>query len=263
MKQNQKKRKSCHRPSVHRRSNGSLIRTFPRATSLRDRGPRTTLGEAMENFIFIMEQDEFLAWEAVMAQEQGLRLTRQQRAALNGLFSFNDAEDDEILYINETPRPSEPWYSILNKIVPHLLIEPFRTFDVHWEEQCEGWGRLVQCLNEHADGLSLPPGVSSPVEVVPAELRHKLWLQDCFDALSGLGQDEELTLENEEQREFRIDDFVESLREHKDSVRYFDLTLDSLLTRVIVPEKDRPILIQAVQEKLGMKSTADRIADFL
>ena len=224
--------------------------------------PEDPLGEAMESFIFIMEQDEFLAWEAVMAQEQGLRLTRQQRAALNELFSFNDAEDDEILYINEIPRPGEPWYSILNKIVPHLLIEPFRTFDIHWEEQCEGWQQLVQCLAEHAEGLSLPPGVSSAVEVVPAELRHKLWLQDCFDALSGLGQEDELTLQREEQQ-YRIGDFVEGLRKHKDSLRYFDLTLDSLLTRIIVPEKDRPILIQAVQEKLGMKSTADRIADYL
>jgi len=216
----------------------------------------------MESFIFIMEQDEFLAWEAVVAREQGLRLTRQQRAALSELISFNDA-DDEILYINEIPRPTEPWYAILNKIVPHLLIEPFRTFDMHYEEQCEGWGRLVQCLNEHADGLSLPPDVSSAVEVVPAELRHKLWLQDCFDALSGLGQDEELTLENEEQRQFRIEDFVDSLREHKESVRYFDLTLDSLLAKVIVPETDRPILVEAMQEKLGMKYTADRLADYL
>jgi len=147
--------------------------------------------------------------------------------------------------------------------VPYLLIEPFRTFDVHHEEQCEGWGRLAQCLKEHADGLSLPLGVSSAVEVVPAELRHKLWLQDCFDALSGLGQDEELTLENDEQRQFRIEDFVDSLREHKESVRYFDLTLDSLLTKVIVPEKDRPILVEAMQEKLGMQSTAGRLADYV
>jgi hypothetical protein len=221
------------------------------------------LSEAVENFIFIMEKDDFLAWEAVMAHEQGLRLTHQQRAALGELINFGDPEDDQILYIDEIPRPSEPWYAILNKIVPHLLVEPFRTFDMHYEEQCEGWRRLVQCLNEHADGLSRPPGVSSAVEVVPTELRHKLWLQDCFDALSGLGQDEELTLENSEQREFRIEDFVESLRKHKESVRYFDLTLDSLLTRVIVPEKDRPILIQAVQGTSGMKSTADRIADYL
>jgi len=226
------------------------------------RKPEDDLAQAVDDFIFIMEQNEFLAWEAVMANEQGLPLTRRQQAALSELFSFNDTEADEILYINETPRPSEPWYAILNRIVPHLLVEPFRTFDLHYEEQCEGWRRLVQCLREHASGLSLPPDVSSPVEVVPAELRHKLWLQDCFDALSGLGQDEELTLQREEQH-YRIEHFVHSLQEHMESVQYFDLTLDSLLTRVIVPEKDRPILIQAVQEKLGIKSTADRIADYL
>jgi len=263
VKKNRKKRKNQSRPECPLPLKWEFDPNIPTSDFFDGQRPEDHLGEAMKNFIFIMEQGEFLAWEAVMAQEQGLRLTRQQRAALNELSSFNDAEDDEILYINGTPRPSEPWYSILNKIVPHLLIEPFRTFDVHWEEQCEGWRRLVQCLNEHADGLCLPAGVSSPVEVVPVKLRHKLWLQDCFDALSGLGQDEELTLENEEQRQYRIGDFLESLREHEGSVRYFALTLDSLLTRVIVPEKDKPILIQMMQEKPGMKSTADRIADFL
>ena len=73
----------------------------------------------------------------------------------------------------------------------------------------------------------------------------------------------ELTLENEEQRQFRIEEFVESLRKHKDSVRYFDLTLDLLLTKVIVPERDRPILIHAMQEALGIRSTTDRLADYL
>ena len=263
MKKNKKKRKNRSRPERPLPLKWEFDPNIPTDDFFEGREPDDAWSEAVENFIFIMEKDEFLAWEAVMAHEQGLRLTRQQRAALSELISFNDADDDEILYINEIPRPAEPWYAILNKIVPYLLVEPFRTFDMHYEEQCEGWGRLVRCLRRHADGLSLPQGVSSAVEVVPAELRHKLWLQDCFDALSGLGQDEELTLENEEQRQFRIEDFVDSLREHKESVRYFDLTLDSLLTKVIVPEKDRPTLVEAMQEKLGMKSTADRLADCL
>ena len=40
-------------------------------------------------------------------------------------------ESDGILYINESARPSEPWYVILSKIVPYLLMEPYRTFDCH------------------------------------------------------------------------------------------------------------------------------------
>lgn len=103
----------------------------------------------------------------------------------------------------------------------------------------------------------------SPLEVVPAELRHKLQLQDCFGALSGLGQEEELAPENERQLEYRVSDFPGLLRENRESVRYFALTLDSLLTMVIVPEKDKPILIRVMLEKLGMKSTADLIADHL
>jgi hypothetical protein len=224
--------------------------------------PSWGLQEAVDNFIYAMEKDEFLAWEAVVAEEQGLSLTKKQEAAIDELFSFDEEHGDRILYINDIPRNSEPWYAILNKIVPHILVEPFRTADVHYEVHCEAWQNLVDCLVEHAGGLSLPPGTSSPVDVVPLELRHKLWLQDCFDALSGLGQDEDLTLENEDQQD-RIDWFVGLLAEHKDSVQFFSLTLDSLLERVVLPERDRSIFVKMMQEKLGMQSTTQRIAAYL
>ena len=104
--------------------------------------------------------------------------------------------------------------------------------------------------------------MTSPVEVVPADLRHKLELQDCFNALSGLGQFDDATLEMEDQQD-RVDDFIDSLRACKDTVAYFDLTLDSLLTRVILPDRDKPIFVQMMQDKLGLKSTTDRIAGYL
>ena len=158
------------------------------------------------------------------------------------------------LYIDEIPRTTEPWYEILRKIAPRLLVEPFRTFDEHTETQGYGWRYLVDCLAKHGGGLSLPQGVTSPVELVPADLRHKLTFQDCYAALAGLGQFEESTLQREEEQD-RIDEFIESLRACKDSVEYLDLTLDSLLTRVILPDRDKPIFVQMMQEKLGLKST--------
>jgi hypothetical protein len=104
--------------------------------------------------------------------------------------------------------------------------------------------------------------VASYREVVPADLRHKLWLQYCFDMLSGLGQEAELTLANEEQQD-RIDWFIDRLRECKESVSHFSLTLESLLTRVILPDKDQPIFSKMMQEKLGLGSALERIADRL
>ena len=62
---------------------------------------------------------------------------------------------------------------------------------MHDEVQCSGWNGLAHCLREHADDLSLPLDALFPIDVIPLELRHRLWLQDCFDALSGLGQDKE------------------------------------------------------------------------
>jgi hypothetical protein len=218
--------------------------------------------EAVEDFISKMDKDDFLAWEAVMAEEQGVPLTEEQEAALGELLDFSDGGDNRVLYIDDIPRSNEPWHVILNKIVPHILVEPFRTADVLYDVHSEGWRNLAACLAEHGDCLSLPIGTFLPLDVVPPELQHKLWLQDCFDALSGLGQDEELTLENEEQQD-RIDIFISSLREHKDTVQFFDLTLDSLLERVILPERDRPIFVRMMQERLGINSTTEQIADHL
>lgn len=52
------------------------------------------------------------------------------------------------------------------------------------------------------------------------------------------------TLENADQRDWRIEDFIRRLRERKETVQFFDLTLDSLLERVTLPEKDVPILVE-------------------
>lgn len=220
------------------------------------------LQQAVENFASWVEEGQFLTWEAVVCEEQGLPLTDAQKKALRGLLSFNDEVDDDILYIDEIPRPSEPWYVILNKIVPYLLVEPFKTFDVHEEVKCDGWKQIMTALKEHGQGLSLPPGVGSYREVVPADLRHKLWLQHCFNDLSGLGQEQDMTLTDPEEH-YRIDWFIDHLRECKDSVAHFSLTLESLITRVILPDKDQPIFIKMMQERLGLGSDQQPIADRL
>ncbi|MEI7687938.1 MAG: hypothetical protein WCL32_23270 [Planctomycetota bacterium] len=182
---------------------------------------------------------------------------------MGGLLDFNDEEDEDgILYIDGMARSSEPWYVILNKIVPHLLIEPYRTFDCHEEVKIDGWKLIATALREHGQDLSRPPAAASPEEVVPVELRHKLWLQFCFNDLSGLGQEEELTLEDPEEH-YRIEWFINHLREHKDTVACFGLTLESLLTRVVFPEKDQPIFVKLMQEKLGLGSAQEQIADRL
>jgi hypothetical protein len=220
------------------------------------------LQEAVDNFVSMINDGTFLTWEAVACEEQGIPLTPRLTKTLDGLLNFNDEEDDGILYIDEIPRPSEPWHVIVNRIVPHLLIEPFRTFDCHEEVKCDGWNLIVTALRKHGEGLSLPPGVKSPEEVVPAEMRYKLWLQWCFNDLSGLGQEEELTLEDPEEH-YRIEWFIDHLRECKDTVAFFGLTLDSLITRVVLLEKDRPIFLKLIQEKLGLGSAQEQIADRL
>ncbi len=220
------------------------------------------LYEAVGSFIFWMEQDRFLLWEAVVCREQDIPLTRRQKNVLRELLDFSDEDDGPIHYIDEVPRFSQPWHVILNAIVPRLLIEPYRTYDIHDDLVCDGWKRIVTTLRKHGEGLSLPPDAQSVETVVPAELRHKLWLQSCFDALSGLGQDESLTLEDPEQQH-RIEWFIDSLRESKDSVAFFYLTLESLGAMVLLPAKDQLLFIALMKERLGLHSNREPIADVL
>ncbi len=201
------------------------------------------LGEVLHDVVFWVEEGYFLRWEAIVCDELGLPLTARQAEALGELLSFSeDPADDRILYIDEIPRPDVPWYEIVRKFAPNLLTEPYKTSDSHFDVIYEGWKDLVAALEEHGEDLSLPHGVDRPVEIVPAELRHKLWLQTCFDRLSGLGQDDELTLRNEDQQD-RIEWFVRDLRAHKESVEFLDLTLEKLLKVLILPPQDEPILI--------------------
>lgn len=219
--------------------------------------------EALSNLVDDIKLGHFLQWEAVMRQEQGLRLTRKHKEALSDLLWFGDEADDRIWTIDGLPRPSEPWYEIAQKIAPHMLREPFRTTEGGWWATCEGWPTLVEALENHGRDLSLPEGVESPLDIFPVDLQHRLWLQTCFDALGGLGQEEELTLENERQRGYRMEWFIRRLRKHKDAVEYFDLTLDDLLTRVIMPPKDERIFVEIVMERLGVTLRQDHLADFL
>jgi len=218
------------------------------------------LDEALDNLIYAIGARYFWQWDAVMRQEQGLRLTDEQKTMLDNLLYFGDSTDDPILYIDGLPRPSEPWYETARKIVPRLLVEPFKTEEATWWATTEGWPALVEVLETHARDLPLPQGVESPLGIFSPDLRHRLWLQVCFDALSGLGQAEELTLEKQP---FRIEWFVRCLREHKDSVQYFDLTLEGMLTRVILPPEDAKRFVEMMREQLGLPSLQDPLADYL
>lgn len=222
----------------------------------------SAIGECLDDLIFSIEQGYFLTWEAVVRDEQGLPLSQKQEEVLDRLLNFSDY-DGPILYIDEIPRPSEPWYEIVREIAPKLLIEPFKTFEIHEEIYHEGWPQLADCIEEYCDDLSQPEGVASSIEVVPPNIRHKLELQYCFAQLSGLGQENELTLENEEQKSWRIEDFIDSLKKVRESVDFFELILAALLKLVILPPKDERILIDSLLHELGMKSVSEKLAGVL
>jgi len=221
------------------------------------------IDQAINFLIDNIESGYYLQWEAVMHQEQGLPLTKKQNKALDSLLYFNDEDEDRILYIDEVPRPKEPWYEIARKIVPRIIEEPFKTDAGMHPAIYEGWPMLVEVLEAHGRDLSLPPEVNNPLAIFPASLWHRLWLQVCFDALSGLGQDDELTLANPEQREYRIEWFLKCFKEHKDTVQYLDLSLVTLLTKVIMPPNDEEIFVRLMTEQLGLPSSQARLAEFL
>jgi hypothetical protein len=144
-----------------------------------------------------------------------------------------------------------------------LILDPFKTYEIYDAIYDEGWTGLVECLDEYAHDLSLPDGITSPIDVIPEDIRHRLWLQSCFSVLGGIGQEEELTLENKDQKPWRIKEFVNSLKEHKDSVQYLNLSIEKLIKMVKLPLKDEKILVESMLKKLKMKSVSEKLYDCL
>lgn len=222
------------------------------------------LSECFYDLLHCIEDGYYLRWEAVVRDELGLPLTKKQEEALGELINFTDDDEDQpILHIDEIPRPNEPWYETLRKIVPKLILDPFETYKTYYEMHHEGWQSLVKCLDEYAQDLSLPEGIASPIDVIPEEIRHRLWLQYCFSVLGEIGQEEEQTLEDGVQASWRIKEFVNTLKEYKDSVQYFNLTIEKLFEMVKLPPKDEKILVKSLLKKLKMKSVSEKLYGYL
>ena len=125
----------------------------------------------------------------------------------------------------------------------------------------DGWKDLVAALDAHGEGLSLPEGVDHPVEVVPVELRHRLWLQACFDALSGLGQEEELTLRDPEEQPDRGVHRRPGKAQGERRVPRPDT--GEAAESPDLPPQDEPIFIEMMKKELGLNSLQDKLAERL
>lgn len=230
-----------------------------------DMSDTAKLAEALDNFVFYLREGSwsFLTWEAVIREEQKLPLSETHKQSLSSLFGFGH---DVIHYIDDTPRPHEPWYETLRRLVPHLPVESFDTSKPQFEVTTEGWPKLVKALKEHGRSLSLPEGIDAPLDVIPRNLRHRLWLQSSFGEVEGIGQegfdDEAISLKDEEQL-CRVDDFIKALRDRKDDIRALELTLEKLLQILVMPPDDLAIFVKVFTETLGLKSSSDQIADHL
>lgn len=220
----------------------------------------------LQDFSNSVESGYFLRWEAVVREEQGLRLTTYQEDALHELVDFGDDPDDEIRYIDEIPRPLEPWHVVAKRIAELLLIEQLKTYESHYASATEGWPRLVECVMDPENGLTIPDGVPSAIDVVPTGLQHRLWLQSCFDPLLGIGQPtyrEDPEIIRLKDQPDRAEGFIEMLREHKDTVEYLGLTLDTLLEALVMPKEDEEFFVAMMSKELGLDSRQDIISECL
>ncbi len=69
----------------------------------RDLRPEGDLDEIVDSFVFMLEQGDYLVWEAVVCSEQELPLTKAQKKMLGKLLSFSDDEEDRVLPDRDKP----------------------------------------------------------------------------------------------------------------------------------------------------------------
>ncbi len=220
------------------------------------------VSNAVGRFVDDLEGNTFRQWEAVMRVEQDLWLAPIYQTLYDELIDFTDGEDDQVLYIDDIERPAQPWYEILRRIAPRLLIEPLVTSEMYDEFVDQGWSRIAVALENNSRGLSLPAGIRRPRDVLPKDLWHKLWWQECCLPLLGLEQEAEITLRSDVQN-WRIDTVLQNLNRHRDSVAFLGATLSSLLERCVLPPQDREIFIREVTRRLQLPGPDVRLAEYL
>jgi hypothetical protein len=226
-----------------------------------DREDGGDIGEAVESLLWNLERGPYLTWEAVIHEEQDLPLSDAHLERLDQLISFSEDEDDPgVLYIDERARPTEPWYASLRRVAAKLVVERFDTTHAVWDWMDETWPRIVQALEEHAVHLELPPGVGTPLDAVPAEIRHKLSLQSAFISLAGLGEYPSWV---DGSGQGHVEDFLEELRDQKESVEHLGLSVERLLETVLLPPAEEPLFVEAVCRELGLTSVTEAIASKL
>ncbi len=217
--------------------------------------------EALDAFLSTLEGDQYLVWEGVIREEQGLPLTARQEDLLDELLDFGDEDGDRILSINEHERPTRPWYEDLRELAPNLLSLPIHSDGADHEVQFDGWRRIAEALEDHGEGLSLPTGVAEPLEVVPADLRHQLWIQTCCEVLMGIGDHEAATssLRSPNEQD-RVDELVELLEEHRDSVEALGLTLQRLREYLVLPGEEQGLFEDLLTKALDLPSLTAPLA---
>lgn len=221
------------------------------------------LQEILEDFVFSMETNYFLLWEAVICQEQNIELTESQEKQLDKLINFREDDDEEILYINEVARPNKKWYAIANHIAEKLIKGRIATYELHSVLISEGWGKLKKSIVEHGAHLSKPKGVKNAIEVIPEEIRHQLEIQESVDWLVGLGQDEELKLTNPDQI-YRMEELIRDLKTKIESIKYLQLSTEMIVSKFIeLREEDEIKFKEYMVDKLGLKSTEENLTDKL
>ncbi len=213
----------------------------------------------LNDFIYSMKSNYFLRWEAVVCHEQNLKLTKYQKEQLDQLINFGDADNDEILYIDEIPRPNKNWHLIASEIAKCLVKNRIATYEIHSSLFSKGWNRLKESITKYGIHLSKPDGIENLIDIIPEEIRHYLEIQESIDWLVGLGQEKELTLTNSEQS-YRIDQLISDLKRKTDSVEYLNLSIEKIVTEFVeLLDKDRIKFEEEMVKRLGLESLKENL----
>jgi hypothetical protein len=207
--------------------------------------------EAVQILVDMLEGRTFLRWEAVVREENGLPLSNAQADAFDSHFvvSYNE-EESTTAYIDDCARPAEPWYESVRRVAPLLVIEHFDTAAESHIENATIGARLLSAVEQNAGDLSLPFGCARPADVIAPGIRHRLRVQQVFNALAGLGQklgDDVITLAHPGFRG-RIEMFAQVLRDNEASMQALGWTMDDLLNKVTLPQSERELLLEGLEE---------------
>ena len=226
---------------------------------------KADIDHLLDLFINNLVNGHFLLWEAELCRRQNLPMTTIQRERLKKtLYRLN--KDEAYFETDEykQPCPQKPWYQYAQRLLEELLVEKLHIDSPPFCYQKGGF--LLNTIKYSAFGLSLPEGVTHPMDIAHEDKWSQLELQESLSPLLNavvIFKLDGITSDSSDRMKKFIEIAFEMLRNAPEIQDKEWITVNKIIDMVEMPKHIEEMLIEVAKEKYNMQTGDETIGQLI